>query len=983
MSPGKSATQGTSDKAERGEISEVAQQSFLGFKIKPRPAGFAEGKEIPQNHVNFFSWVLFSWLTPLLRVGVSRPFEIDDFWELTDEFKATRLAIELEKYFYGRVPPSRRPQHLRPSSTGPATKRDVTDKKPTGMELKDVESGEGVDVEDELTGKQVKLGKTGKTSKRKKTDDDDEKERTHPEKIEEDGKIYDQNLLLAIHRTVMWRFWTGGMLGVCWIALTSTSPLVSRMILNYITESYEYSHRETGETVSVPKSVGYGIGISFALYLMQQVSSLFMNMFLQRGLITGFMLRAAVISVVSRKSVRLSGEARMVHTNGKLVTHISSDASFMDYAALLTHELYLQPAQVIVGLIILLHTIGYSALVGFAVLVIGIPFQAWLFSRMIGTRQRQMKIVDSRVRLLQEILSGIRVIKFMAYEEYFGSRISDYRQDEMEELKKNCLMRAIMSAVMAFIPVFAAVLSFITYSLSGHDLNAAIIFTALQSFNNIRQPLQLIPLAIQAVSDAYVGLGRVSLCLLGDEIDNPVPVYPDAEYAVSAHGSYSWESAEKPSDEPVRVTPGKGGPMGKGKPPKKSKKEKAAEKEERKRKRLERLNAPPVVPFALKDIDLDIPRGSFVVVCGRVGSGKSSLMQALLGEMKLVSGEAYLGGTSAYFPQSPWILNATLKENILFGSEMDDKRFDAAVKACALERDIAMLNHGIYTEIGEKGINISGGQKARVCLARAVYCGNEINFFDDPLSAVDAHVSKSLVDGLVNGPLRTKTRILITHHLEVLSKADLIITMVDGKIAEKGTYQELLATSGALAKLMAEHMSVAHDGSSETVTDPDLDIDSAGLIETQEDIELKKVAIEDELEKQTGEGRTNEGTADELAKSQAPGALVTMKEERAVGAVSSKVYTRYINSMGSVWWALAFMSCFILAQASIVGNTIFLGKWSDSSIVGWSQSDYMGLYAGVRVLSFFQLIVSSQIKVLISTSSSMVSTHSSVWHTLS
>ncbi|CDZ96790.1 Multidrug resistance-associated protein/mitoxantrone resistance protein, ABC superfamily [Phaffia rhodozyma] len=833
----------------------------------------------------------------MLRVGYSRPLELDDFWELTDEYKATRLAIALEKNFYDRVPPSRRPMHLRPKLSGLAQGSEG-DEKLSGIELENLEAQDHEPTQEIIKNKATKTKQDAKDEKRSK-------EPMHPPKVTEDEIVYDQSLLLALQKTVFWRFWIGGMIGVCAVALLTTGPLVSQLILNYITTSYNYAHREPGQDLPTPRSVGYGIGLGIGLWAMQQGASIFVNLFLQRGLITGFMLRAALISVISKKSIRLSGEARIIHTNGKLTTHISADASFMDYAALLSHDLYLQPAQILIGVGILIHLIGYSALVGLAVLVIGVPFQTWLFARLIGTRQTQMKTVDKRVRLLQEILNGIRVIKFMAYEEYFGSRVSSYRREELKELRKNSVMRALMTSVMAFIPVFAAVMSFITYSLSGHELNAAVIFSALQAFNNIRAPLLILPLAIQAMSDAYVGLGRISKCLLGGEIDNPVPVILNAEYAISSHGNYSWETVEN---------------SGAGRESDVVSKDQSSNKNQDKEKLAvtdgqDSKGQESATPFALKDIDLDIPRGSFVVVCGRIGSGKSSLIQALLGEMKMVSGTAYLGGSSAYFPQTPWIMNATLKENILFGSEMDDERFTATIKACALESDIAMLTHGIYTEIGEKGINLSGGQKARVCLARAVYCGNEINLFDDPLSAVDAHVSKTLVEGLVSGPLRNKTRVLITHHLEVLPKADLIITMVDGKIAEKGTYEELLAANGVLAKLLAEHVSQSsHDGA-------DAEYDA---IETREDVELKTVGIEveqaaerEQLAEQAnklGSDRTNEGTAAEQTKAQDPGALLTMKEEREVGAVSLSVYARYVRSMGSYRLAPIFLGCFVLAQ---------------------------------------------------------------------
>ncbi|CDZ97117.1 Multidrug resistance-associated protein/mitoxantrone resistance protein, ABC superfamily [Phaffia rhodozyma] len=894
------------------------QAKILGFKIKPRPAAYADGKESPEYRANIFSRAFFSWISPILMVGYSRPLEVEDFWELSEDYQATVLADNLEKRFYDRVPPSQRSHRYRPVSESSVdnTPKDID----ASAESKDKDAE--IELTDVLSSMSKHNGReTSASTGVKKTKKEPEKEAKHPKKITENGKVYDRNLIWALYHTMKWRFWLAGVFGVISTTLSATSPLVSRLILQYISASYAYSHRGADSDVPPPKPIGYGVGIVFALWAMRQVGSMCDYHCFQRGLLTGFMMRGSLIGVISRKSLRLSGQARNQHPNGNLITYISTDASFMDYVAVLLHDLYLQPLQIVVGLGILIYTIGYSALVGLGVLLIGLPFQAWLFRQLMKVREASMEFVDSRVRLLQEVLQGIRVIKFMSYESYFESRIKGIRRKELDKLKINAFMRAVLMAMMNIVPVFAAVLSFITYSLSGHQLDTATIFSALQAFNNIQLPLWILPMALQAVTDAYVGVGRISKCLLAEEIQNPVPVIPGAEYSISAHGSYCWETVEKPSKAENEALKSKPQRVGKKNKNDKNKKGGNVEGEFP----IE-LQGPSPLPFSLKDIDLDIPRGSFVVVCGRVGSGKSSLMQALLGEMKRVSGRAYLGGSCAYFPQTPWILNATLKENILFGAEMDDNRFAAAIKTCALESDIAMLTHGVYTEIGEKGINLSGGQKARVCLARAVYSGNDINFFDDPF-------------------LSSMYNSMFVIVFQVLPKADLIIAMEDGKIAEKGTYQELLAADGALAKLMADHMSQTSHNSM---------IDGGDVIENQEDVELKTVKIKiGQTAKQNqpagvlNTGQTNEGSVAEQAKALNPGALLTVKEEREIGAVSWSVYTRYIQSMGSVWFPIVFMSCMMLAQAASVATTVFLGIWSESSINGWKQGQYMAVYASL------------------------------------
>lgn len=193
----------------------------------------------------------------------------------------------------------------------------------------------------------------------------------------------------------------------------------------------------------------------------------------------------------------------------------------------------------------------------------------------------------------------------------------------------------------------------------------------------------------------------------------------------------------------------------------------------------------------LKNINLKVKKGNLTAIVGQVGSGKTSVISALLGEMEKIKGSVNVDGRVAYVPQQAWIQNATLQDNILFGRPLNQQLYDEIVTACALDPDLAMLPGGDKTEIGEKGINLSGGQKQRVALARAVYSGADIYLFDDPLSAVDSHVGKHIFDNVLgeNGILRGKTRLLVTHAIVYLPKIDDIYVMVDGEITESGSYR--------------------------------------------------------------------------------------------------------------------------------------------------------------------------------------------------
>jgi ATP-binding cassette, subfamily C (CFTR/MRP), member 1 len=193
----------------------------------------------------------------------------------------------------------------------------------------------------------------------------------------------------------------------------------------------------------------------------------------------------------------------------------------------------------------------------------------------------------------------------------------------------------------------------------------------------------------------------------------------------------------------------------------------------------------------LKNINLRVKKGNMTAIVGSVGSGKTSLVSALLGEMQKLNGDVNVDGRVAYVSQQAWIQNATLQENILFGLPLNKEFYNQVIEACALRADLAMLPGGDQTEIGEKGINLSGGQKQRVSLARAVYSQADIYLFDDPLSAVDSHVGKHIFDNVMsdNGLLRGKTRFLVTHAVIFLPKVDEIYVIVNGEITENGSYR--------------------------------------------------------------------------------------------------------------------------------------------------------------------------------------------------
>ncbi|KAG8869673.1 hypothetical protein FRB97_000807 [Tulasnella sp. 331] len=916
--------------------------NFLKPKAAP-PGNPDVDTLIPDVNANVISRSLFSWVFPLLRIGYSRPLQKEDLYALDEPRLSATITTLLEKNFYARVPISRRPRFLRPASYTEPTNDKTREKDP-----EDPDSHPATLHEDDDDDKPKHVGGPSshssheagtlptpvtaanapieKTPAEKKAEEKYKKKYPGNEeggKVMVDGQVYDQSLVMALSNTFFWQFWTSAIFMIISSLLQTFSPLVTKKLLTYLSLAYEYHNLSPEERALLPavKGAGYGVGLAIALFVMQEVASLCQNQYMMRGMATGYLMRSALTGAISRKSLRLSGAARVKHGNGHLITLVSSDCSFMDWAAFLVHMIWIQPIVIVIGMIILCTTLGYSALVGVAVLVLNTPVQTLFVRGMFSRRQGQLKIVDQRVRLLQEVLNGIRVIKLYAFETFFKDRIAGYRKQEMRILRTISLLRAAMSASMGFMPILAAILSFITYSLSGHDLNAATIFASLQLFNVIRQPLVMLPLAFTISSDAYVAVKRIGTTLLAEELQDDMIMDPELPSAIRAFGDFAWETSA-----PVDGVMGKGGQGRGGRDyaaiKAKKKAEALAKKEAKERKKsglpvkteAEKEKKEDKAPFELRDINIEIERGTLTCIVGTVGSGKSSLLQALIGEMRRIRGEVVFGGTTSYVPQQPWVQNATVRDNILFGQKEDDDRFDEVIHACALQADLDILPSGLETEIGEKGINLSGGQKARVCLARAVYFDADIILLDDPLSAVDAHVSQHLVDEcIVNGPLAQKTRFLVTHNLDVLPRADHIIVMSAGRIVEQGHYNDLIQTGQAFSRLVEEYGTSA---------------------------KREEVDSEDEDEK------TKPGKEKKSSARGAVGAAMMQEEEREVGAVSWGVYTHYARSMGNVIWAPLLIFLMGMAQVATVGNNVFLGFWSDQGIKAFhSQGPYMAIYA--------------------------------------
>ena len=766
------------------------------------------------------------------------------------------------------------------------------------------------------------------------------------------------------------------------------SPFVLKYLINFSTEAYIAQH-----TGTAAPHIGKGIGLVIGVTALQMIQSVCTNHFLYRGMIVGGQARAVTISVIFDKAMKLSGRAKAggktnvkpEHTapegmvpgskeekkffkkklgkdskqpkdkakgvsgdgqgwsNGRIINLMSTDTYRIDQASGMFHMIWASPISIVLTLILLLINITYSALAGFALLIIAMPLLGRSIKSLFKRRKDINKITDQRVGLMQEILQGVRFVKYFGWETSFLGRLRDIRRREISKVQVLLNIRNGIMAVSMSMPVFASMLAFITYSLTDHGLQAGEIFSSLALFNGLRLPLNLLPLVIGQVVDASASIARIEEFLCAEEaLDEAAWDYENKNAIQIKNADFTWE--RNPTQDPDK------GPGG----PKTSKQEKAEKKAEKKvtkdaekaakdAEKYAEKNSSEIrpstaldssttladedqtLPFEIKGLDLEVGRNELIAVIGSVGSGKSSLLAALAGDMRRTTGEVVLGASRAFCPQYAWIQNTTVKENIIFGKDYYPDWYDEVVDACALRADLEMLPNGDQTEIGERGITVSGGQKQRLNIARAIYFNADIVLMDDPLSAVDAHVGRHIMDNAICGLLANKCRVLATHQLHVLHRCDRIIWMKEGTIHSIDTFDHLMSSDAEFQKLMA----------------------TTAKEEKKED---EDEVNEDEVEEEKKDVAKKKGKK--------PVTALMQVEERATKGVSFQIYKEYIKATGSVWVAPLVILTLIISQGANITTSLWLSWWTSDKF-GYSKGVYVSRWSSsllqIGVLTFFRL----------------------------
>ncbi|NXJ75097.1 MRP1 protein, partial [Trogon melanurus] len=624
-------------------------------------------------------------------------------------------------------------------------------------------------------------------------------------------------------------------------------------------------------------TTGLKVAIILTIGILSQ--TLFNQLYQRNNMLTAVKIKTAVVGLIYKKALTLANSSRRRYTTGEIVNLMSADAQQLMELTVNINLLWSAPFQVIMAVIFLCKELGPSVLAGVALLLLVIPINALVAAKMKKLKKSQMRYSDQRVKLLSEMLHGIKILKLYAWEPAYQRKVMSIREREVDVLKSSGYLTTYSMLTLTCIPFMVSLATFgIFFHLDKENvLTATQIFTSMTLFNILRLPLFDLPTVISAVAQTKVSLSRLEDFLCTEDL-NPDDVNTNysGNHAIGFIGaSFRWEK-----------------------------------------------NGPPV----LKNLSVSIPEGSLVAVVGQVGSGKSSFLSALLGEMEKLEGTVERRGSVAYVSQQAWIQNDSLQENILFGANLNRPYYELVLESCALLPDLEQLPNGDQTEIGERGVNISGGQKQRVSLARAVYSNADLYLLDDPLSAVDVHVGKHLFEKLIgpSGLLKSKTRILVTHNLTFLPHTDLIIVMEQGRISQMGTYQELISKRANFSELI--HAFSAQQTSEETSR-------TEGS-SSKEEAQLGRSMQQKELLKH------KHSSLDQWK--------ILSKEKVATGGVKMSVVLKYLQAFNWRWMWLTIAAC-LGQNALTIGQNLWLSTWTAeagkvSDFTEWKQSQKYKLH---------------------------------------
>ncbi|XP_078045915.1 putative multidrug resistance-associated protein lethal(2)03659 isoform X1 [Augochlora pura] len=642
------------------------------------------------------------------------------------------------------------------------------------------------------------------------------------------------SLLRAIFRAFLWEY---SLLGLMQILNEFVLRLGTPILLGGLLRYFKKNTTETYETALL-----YAGGICIAT----AINVITINQAIFGAFHVGAKVRVAACSVVYRKALRLSKTALGETAPGKVVNLVANDVNRFDLVSIFIHHMWSAPLSGLIIAYLLYTEAGYAGLIGIAAVFIVVPIQSYTGKLSSKFRLQTAIKTDERVRLMDEIISGVQVIKMYAWEKPFCALIETARKLELQVVTKSGNIRGIYMTFNLFTTRMALYCTLISMLLFGNELTADKVFVFSSYFNILAHTMSgMFVRGFAEIAECRVAVRRLQHFLMYEEFQEKE--FSLNKFVNSLNGSINMDSQQASNktsrndlpyiddeiegyenldkSEEKRKHNGlvvvasdllkNTASLMEGQP---ETKRSSMANEETCAIKMHNVRAkwePGQSENTLDEVNLDLEKGKLYAVIGMVGAGKSSLLSAILGEIEVTEGHVKINGSLSYAGQEAWVFGSSVRQNILFGQTYDRHRYQRVVKACSLLRDFKQFPHGDQTVVGERGSSLSGGQKARINLARSLYRQADIYLLDDPLSAVDTHVSKHLFEECIQRYLKGKTRILVTHQLQYVKNVDNIILIEQGKITVFKSYQDLLDKRPEYCKLLATEGDTNDDSSLE------------------------------------------------------------------------------------------------------------------------------------------------------------------------
>ncbi|XP_061290380.1 ATP-binding cassette sub-family C member 4-like [Bos javanicus] len=662
------------------------------------------------------------------------------------------------------------------------------------------------------------------------------------------------------------------------------------------------------------KTYGYTAVLNLCLFIWSILVH-FCFYYVQR---IGMRLRVAMCHMIYCKTLRLSNSAIGKTTTGQIVNMMSNDVNRFDRVMIRLHILWIGPLNAITAIILLWMEIGISSLAGMALLIIFMLLQSFSGKLFSSLRSKSAAFTDSRLRTMNEVITGIRTIKMYAWEKLFAELITRLRRKEISKILRRSYLDGMNLIFFDTASKLILFITFTTYVLLGNTITVNQVFLAITLYQVVQfTGILLFPIAIENVAETVASVRRIKNFLLLDELpqcDHQLPL--DGKTVVNVQDFTAFWDKE--------------------------------------------LRTP-----TLQGLSFTVRPGELLAVVGPVGAGKSSLLSAVLGELPPSQGQVSVHGRIVYVSQQPWVFSGTVRSNILFGKKYEEERYEKVIKACALEEDLQFLENGDLTVVGDRGTTLSGGQKARVSLARALYQNADIYLLDDPLSAVDAEVSRHLFKQCICQGLHEKITILVTHQWQYLKNASQILVLEKGEMVQKGTYAELLKSGIDFASLLkkeneeAEPSPVPESPTMRTQTSSESSVQSQ-----QSSTPLLKDA--------PAEDQDTENIQHTLS-----------EERRLEGKVGFKTYKNYFRA-GAHWSVIIFLILVnIAAQVAYILQDWWLLSWANEqdtlNIMAHEKGNitemidldwYLGIFSGLTASSLLFGVTRSLLALYILVNSS-------------